>query len=299
MDNYISVIIPVCNGEKTISMCIESLLHQKYPKDRYEIIIIDNNSRDGTVEIVGKYPVRYIEEKKTQSAYAARNTGIKSAKGGILAFMDADCTASPDWLRKGTEGFRDTNIGCVAGGIECHEPEGYVGKYLCKKKIISQEEKPAEFPLPYAKTANAFYTRAVFDKIGFFEEQWVSGGDADYSWRMQLETDYKIKFSPHAIVSHKHRETLRAMFKQCLKWGIGYALLYKKYRDKMSRRSIKQAIWIFRRVFYASFMAALFCFYKKDRLPAEKREEYLELIAFMGWEVGRIIGSVKYGVFAV
>ncbi|MBL7071376.1 MAG: glycosyltransferase [Candidatus Omnitrophica bacterium] len=299
MNTFISVIIPVYNGEKTISKCIESLVHQGYPKDKYEIIIVDNNSRDKTAEIVRKYPIRYIKEEKTQSAYASRNAGMKCAKGDILAFTDSDCVASPDWLRNGIEGFRGANIGCVAGGIECHEPQGYVGRYLCKRKIISQEENPPDMPLPYAKTANAFYARGVFAKIGFFEEKWISGGDADYSWRMQLETKYNIKFCPDAVIFHKHRSTVLSMFNQCVKWGIGYISLYKKYPEKMPKRTLRQTVWVLRRIAYGLMKMILFFFHDKGSMPGEKMEEYLDFIAFTGWEVGRIAGSVKNRVFYI
>lgn len=297
---FLSVIIPVYNGEKTIGECIESLLNQDYPKDKYEIIVVDNNSGDKTAQIVKKYPVRYLEEKAIQSDFAARNRSIRhAANGQILAFTDADCIASRDWLKKSVKAFEDDRIGCVAGSIEGYKAQNYVDEYLSKRKIISQDEKRGDLPLPYAKTANAFYRREVFDKIGLFEERWRSAGDADICWRMQLETDYKIKFIPDTIIFHKHRSTVFSMFKQCLKWGIGYTNLYKKYRERMPKRTLKQTIWIFRRLLYVLAKIGIFSFYKKESMPKDKRKEYLDLISFTGWEVGRIIGSVKNRVFYI
>lgn len=296
---FVSVIVPAHNSEATIEKCIESLLNQEYPKDKYEIIIVDNKSRDRTAKIVKSFPVHYAEEKEIRSAYAARNRGIKQAKGQILAFVDSDCAASRDWLIKGVEGFENVHVGCVGGGIRGGDkPATYVEKYLCKKNIISQEEKPKDLPFPYAKTANAFYRKDVFNKIGLFEEKWISGGDADLSWRMQLETDYKIKFSSDAVVFHKHRETVFSMFKQCEKWGIGYTLLYKKYRERMPKRTCKQTIWILQRLVRVFFQMPIFIFYK-DKMSKEIKEKYLDHISFMGWEVGRILGSITNRVFYI
>lgn len=296
---FVSVIIPVYNGEKTIGECIESLLKLDYPKERYEIIVVDNNSKDRTAQVVKSYRIHYVEEKEIQGAYAARNRGIKQAKGQIFAFIDSDCVASRDWLTKGTEGFENAHVGCVGGAIKGYKPVTYVEKYLCKKNIISQEEKPKDLPFPYAKTANAFYRKDVFNKIGLFEEKWTSAGDADLSWRMQLKTDYKITFSHNSIVFHRHRSTLKQMFGQCVKWGIGYTFLFKKYKDKMPKRSIKESIWIFYWFFYSLINAAIFCLSKKDSIPEDKREKYLDLIAFLGWETGRIIGSVRNRIFYI
>lgn len=296
---FVSIIVPVYNGEATIRECIESLLRQSYSVDRYEIIVVDNGSKDGTADIVKGFSMHYLEEKAIRTSYAARNRGIKEAKGQILAFIDSDCVASPDWLVNGIEGFKDTNIGCVAGGIKGYEPQNYVEEYLCKKNAISQEEKTTDLPFPHVKTANAFYIKDVFTKIGLFEDRWISGGDADLSLRMQLETGYKIKFSPQATVFHKHRSTLVSMFKQSVKWGIGYSLLCKKYRRSIPKRNLRQVIWVFWHFLCISIKVMLFCFLKKNSMSEKKRTEYLDFISFMGWEVGRIAGSIRNRVFCI
>lgn len=295
---FLSIIISVYNGEKTIGECIESLLSQDYPKQRYEIIVVDNKSTDKTAQVIKQYPVLCLEERAIQGDFAARNRGIKQARGQILAFTNADCIASSEWIKEGVIGFAEDEIGCVAGEIKGYEPQNYVEEYLCKRNILTQEEKPSEFPFPYAKGANAFYRKIVLDKIGLFEEKWKTGGDADICWRMQLETNYKIKFVQGATIFHKHRSTVFSMYKQCFKWGIGYTNLYRKYQSRMPRRSLKQTVWIFRRLIYILLKIAIFVFYK-EKLSKEEKDRYLELIAFMGWEIGRIVGSVKNHVFAI
>lgn len=297
---FVSVVVPVYNSEATISECIESLLNQDYAKERYEIIAVDNASKDKSAPLIKGFPVAYTEERVVRSSYAARNRGIRQAQGDILAFTDADCIVSRDWLRKGVEALcEDAHIGCVAGEVRTYKPQTYVEKYLRKKDIFSQEKNAPEFPLHYAKIGNAFYKKEVFTRIGFFEERWVSGGDADLSWRMQLETRLRIAFSHDAIVFHKHRTTLQTMFRQSMKYGIGYSLLCKKYRDKMPSKNSKQVVWVFYRLFHCLLRAIAFFFYKKESMSEEKRDAYLDSISFMGWEIGRIIGSVRNHVFAV
>ena len=96
----ISVIVPVYNSSGCIAELIGSLLDQDYPKELYEVIVVDNNSSDDTVSIIEKHPfVTLLRETETQSSYAARNTGIKAANHALLAFTDADCVATEQWLR--------------------------------------------------------------------------------------------------------------------------------------------------------------------------------------------------------
>jgi len=296
---FVSIIVPVYNNEKIIGDCIEALLGQDYPKDRYEVIIIDNNSTDKSAEIIKSYPVQYALEDTIQTSYAARNRGVKSSRGEILAFLDADCIAEKDWLKKGAGGFAEDNIGCVTGEVKSTKPQNYVEEYLCKKDVFSQKSSLNNFFLPRVVTANTFYRRDVFNKIGFFRERWVSGGDADFGWRMQLETAYKVKFISDAVVFHKHRSTLESMFKQSVKWGIGSVLLYKKYKGKIPPRRLKETLWIIQRLFYIAAKSLIFFFSNKEKMEPKKRGRYLDLVSFMGWEIGRVIGSIKNRVFYI
>ena len=109
---YVSIIVAAYNSEKTIGKCIESLLALDYK--RYEIIIVDNNSSDKTAEIVKQYDVSYQFEKR-RGWPAARNTGIKHSKAEFVANIDADCFASPNWLKILMKGFTAGDVGCVVG----------------------------------------------------------------------------------------------------------------------------------------------------------------------------------------
>lgn len=311
---FVSIIVPVYNGERTIAACIESLPAQDYPKDRYEVIVVDNGSTDGTKEVCMEQGAWRMENHDTprpaphapcyyvfepvRGSYKARNTGIKAARGEILAFTDADCVADKEWLKRGVEGFSDENVGCAAGEIEGYEPSNYVEQYLVDKKELSQEKTLTEALMPYAKTANVFYRKEVFDEIGLFEEKWVSGGDADMAWRMQNETGFKIKYIHKAIVFHKHRSTLRTMFSQCVTWGLGDTLLFKKYRAKTNDRAFLKKIWVLVHALDCIFRILPFLLSsKKEDITKEKINTNLDRLSFIGWEWGRIVGSIKNKVF--
>lgn len=95
----VSVIIPFYNAAPTIERCIQGLLAQDLPPERFEILMVDNNSTDASAAIVRRYPRVTLLREPKQGAYAARNRGLAHARGRILAFTDPDCVPRPDWLR--------------------------------------------------------------------------------------------------------------------------------------------------------------------------------------------------------
>jgi len=108
----VSVVIPSYNEEKNIGRCLESLSNQEEKAD--EIIVVDNNSTDKTVEIAKKYNAIIVKEKK-QGMIPARDTGFNHAKFDIIARTDADTIVPKDWIKRIKEDFRDETIDAVSG----------------------------------------------------------------------------------------------------------------------------------------------------------------------------------------
>jgi len=110
----VSVVVLAHNEEKYIKNCLEGLIGQEEKPD--EIIVVNNNCEDKTIEICKKYPVRIIKEK-TQGIIAARNTGFDVAKYDIIARCDADSFAPPDWIKKIKENFSKKPIAALGGPL--------------------------------------------------------------------------------------------------------------------------------------------------------------------------------------
>ena len=292
---FISVIVPVYNGERTISRCIESLLNQDYPKKNYEIIIVDNNSKDRTAHIIKSYNVKYLLEDRIQTSYAARNTGIRAAKGSILAFTDSDCVASRHWLSEAVKFFSNSNIGCVAGNILGYSPHNFIEKYFIDRGCFDVKRTlENSWFLPFAPTANVFYRKEVFEKIGLFESYWKSGGDVDLCWRMQLFTNYQIAYAEKAIIYHIHRSTLKSFLKQRKTWGIGRALLQKKYKNFLPKYpityKIKASYW---EIYTILVLAIKTLFNVLRRKP--NNYDLLNLLGILAFNLGIIEGRVFHG----
>ncbi|PIS09509.1 glycosyltransferase [Candidatus Beckwithbacteria bacterium CG10_big_fil_rev_8_21_14_0_10_34_10] len=224
-----SIIVPAFNRKETISLCLNALLKQTYFKDDFEIIVVNNNSTDGTDKIVSKFPVRCLRESK-QGAYAARNKGIKAAQGKWLVFTDSDCIPDKNWLKGFSQYIEDDKIGCLAGRVIHLKTKTYLDSLIKRSKAVNQKRALSHSFLPFAVTANVAYRREVFQKIGKFDKNLTMSGDMDFSWRMQLETDWKIKYVPQAIVYHRPRQNLKDFLWQIKGYGLGEKTIEKKYQ---------------------------------------------------------------------
>jgi len=237
--SFASVVIPVRNGSATIGPCIESLLRLTYPRGRFEILVVDNGSTDTTSEILQRYPVSMHLEPRPGS-YVARNRGAALARGEILAFIDADCFAEPDWLSELVAAFDHSDVGCAAGRILSAPARTAVQRYAARRQLMSQEQTLRHLHRPYALAGNCAYRREVFQRLGGFRESLRSGGDADLSWRMQEQLGLQIEYRPGAVVRFSYRESLGAFMRQArgYAWGaMDLATLHGTRRLSIVRRS--------------------------------------------------------------
>ncbi len=266
---FVSIIIPVYNAESTIELCLDSLKKINYPTSKYEIIVSDNGSSDNTLRIVEQYKVKVVFETSVQSSYAARNKGIKEAKGELVAFTDADCSVSENWLRGLVKYADDKSFGCFAGEIEAYKPITLVEKFSERIGLLSQKGAISGYQyLPYAQTANAAYRKDVLDKIGGFNPDFISGGDGDIAWRMQKELGLKIKFIPEATVFHKHRTSLSGLYRQFKRYEQG-KFSFAKYYPDYNLPTIKHRFVGLVKALYEAFWQLIlnfipFVFRKKD-----------------------------------
>lgn|GEM_PF-3297442 len=256
---FVSVIVPVYNGEQTVAQCVESLLAQDYPKDRLEIIFVDNKSKDRTLQILQPYAesgkILLLRETNVLNAYGARNAGVRVSKGDILAFTDADCEANPGWLRELVAGFHDPAIGCTAGEILPAKPNNVIEKYwdaefLSQKRDVGKE-------IPGVRGGSCAFRKEIFDQVGLFREDFPSGGDSELSMRMVVGTKMKIGMSLTAIVRHHNVSTLRAFLKQSLRYGTHISKFTQSASNMLNRPLSLGRLAVISFTFLASFIKRL------------------------------------------
>ena len=228
---YISIIIPVYNSKAIIGDCIQSLLDQDYPKDKLEIIVVDNNSTDGTAETIKQYPVQYLLEDKIQSSYAARNKGAQNAKGEALLFFDADQIVEKDFLKKFARAWDDTQYSAFgAQYIPIGDQKTLAGKYWHTQET-TQFTNPADGK-SFAKLGggNTLIRKEVFHKLGGYDSNLVSWGDYDFSYRLR-QAGYKVKYMDDAVIGHKERNTIQSLLRREYRIGFGRSSFDRKHKE--------------------------------------------------------------------
>jgi len=207
---WVSVVIPIFNGEQMLPLLLGSLAELDYPRERLEILLIDNNSSDGTAKVLQRSGHRVLFEA-IPGCGTARNRGIQEAKGEFIACTDVDCVLDPRWIKDLLSGFISNQIGAVAGNIKPYSLDHPVVRY---EALILRS--PGHCPkhhlfLPTACTANVMYRADVFHKVGLLLNQ--SGGEeVDLNWRMQSQTSYRIHFLEQGgVVYHRYRANIQAL----------------------------------------------------------------------------------------
>jgi glycosyltransferase involved in cell wall biosynthesis len=177
----ITVIICTYNREKYIGQLLDSLAKNDYPESDYEIVLVNNNSTDNTRLICERFAAnhqnisfRYVEEHE-QGLSAARNRGIKEAKGDIVIYVDDDALVDSDYIRTYAEHFSSFPETMAAGGpieplYETAEPS-WMSPYT--KALLTAwmnyGDKVREYPSGrFPGGGNAAYRKSVFDKVGLF-----------------------------------------------------------------------------------------------------------------------------------
>lgn len=214
----VSVIVPVRNDPDGIARCLASLLDQSYPRERYEVIAVDNDSTDDTAAAIRSHTVIYAHAAR-RSSYAARMTGARLARGAVLAFIDADCWAERHWLRAGYDASSRADGGPIVAGqvvVRTTDPPGVCELYDCMKAARQR----AFVRRGFGATANLFVTRATFDRVGGFHETLVSGGDFEFG-RRAIALGIAVSFCPTAIVYTRARASIEAILRRSARLGYG------------------------------------------------------------------------------
>lgn len=236
----VAVVVPVYNGEADLPGLLAGLRQQTYPVERMEIWLVDNGSRDRTSEIIQAaaqtHPhFHYLPYAAIQSSYAARNAAIRAASGEIIAFTDADCRPSPDWLSELVQPFQDPQVGIVAGEIRPLAAQNWLERYADRQQTLSQRNTLGHVFYPYGQTANLAIRAKIFDQVGLFRPHLTTGGDADICWRILQATSWQIRLAEAAVVYHRHRDSLKELRRQWYRYGCSNRYLHELHGVELMR----------------------------------------------------------------
>ena len=182
---FISVVVCAFNEEKLLADCLAGLSEQRYPDDRYEILIIDDESTDKTFEISERF-IASLSPDGVRARVArivhgglsvARNSGIQLSEGEIIAFIDGDAVADPDWLVELSKPFL-SGADYVGGRIDCLNSESWVAMFLQRTRN-RQFFGPKVFS-DHCIGCNMAFRREVFDAVGGFHDSLIDGAKVEW-----------------------------------------------------------------------------------------------------------------------
>jgi len=217
-EKKISVIIPAYNVENEIGDCIESINKSVYKRQNYEIIIVNDGSKDNTKEVIkrickdSRNMIYY--HKRNGGKGSAINYGIKKAKYDCVAITDADCIVDKNWLKNISKGFQNDKIGYVHGFTYKKNPTNILSK-------IQQASKLAIHDYGYYRNveyngASIAFRKEILRSVGGYDTTTISTTDS--TAEKVRDAGFKSKYLKNAIVYSDSTTRLIPYLKQKLRW---------------------------------------------------------------------------------
>ena len=243
----ISVIVPFA-GTRDEADALIAALHRIELLPGDELIVVDNSGEGIVPEADG---VTVVPASAQASAYYARNEGAAGAAGEWLFFTDSDCRPYADVLDQFFAGGPvDDTVGALVGEIEgVADQTALVSRYARSRGHLRQEGHWLYPYRPWGVTANLLVRRSAWESVGGFLEGIRSGGDTEFSWRLQ-DAGWELGYRPTAIVEHLHRDSVRRLARQAARYAAGRAWVMRRYpgsfeRPRLLRRLGRCAVGVF------------------------------------------------------
>jgi glycosyltransferase involved in cell wall biosynthesis len=256
----ISVIVPVFNSSAFLERVIDSLLRQSGIMAAPELIFIDNGSRDGSLELLKRYPQATVLQEPERGSYAARNQGLERARGDIVAFTDSDCYPVPGWLAAIERGFRDPEAQLLLG------PRRSVGVSRGARLLAEYDNRKMEMicgmddPTPYYGYTNNMAVRSeTMARYGPFDFR-QRGADTLLLHRVLAgEGCRAVCWNPGMVVEHAELDSVASYYRKARIYGESHRAFdadgsirplsarerIEAYRRAVSPRQPLDAAWLF------------------------------------------------------
>ena len=264
----VTAMIVVRNEENYIEKSFKSLLEQDFPKDMYEIIIIDGCSTDNTLNIVKKLMSKYEDKikitllKNEKKILAAGwNIGIKHASGKYVVRIDAHASAEKDFIKNSLETIQKLpeDVACVGGKLKSvylENEDKTISKVLSSPFGIGNSKFRYSDKAQYVDTvAFGLYKKEVFDKVGYFDETLERNQDNNMHNRIR-KAGYKFYFNPEIRSNYYVRSNLKKMIKQGFSNGKWNIIVFKQDKKSLSLRHLIPLLFVLSII----FLSILSCF---------------------------------------
>lgn len=230
----VSLMVPCFNEEDNLGGVLNSLLEMDWPKEKLEIIVIDDGSSDNTLEIAKQFQEKdsriRVFHKENGGKYTALNLALTKAKGEIVGCVDADCYVEKDAVKKMLKYFETPEVAAVVATIKILRPDSILqgiqyAEYLISaflKKMFSFLDSITVTPGPLS-----LFKKEIFDIVGPYKKAYMTE-DLEMALRLQSK-NLKIAHSIESVVYTQGQSSLRGLFRQRLRWRRGFLLNLKDY----------------------------------------------------------------------
>ncbi|HET7009295.1 MAG TPA: sugar transferase [Anaerolineales bacterium] len=229
---YLSVVVPARDAADTLGACIRALQRQVYPREQYEVIVVDDGSSDATPCIAEGIADRVVRQHRRGPA-AARNAGAAAAHGEIVVFTDSDCVPAADFLERLGDAFRDPDVVAAKGAYRTAQ-HGLVPRFVQQEYEHKYDRMLRQATIDFVDTYAAAYRREVFLENGGFDVSYTRASveDQELSFRLARK-GYPMVFIPSAVVEHRHDRSVGEYVRR--KFGIGYwkAFLLRDHPERL------------------------------------------------------------------
>jgi glycosyltransferase involved in cell wall biosynthesis len=285
----LSVIVASYNARKTMEHCLTSLRNQKTDK-AFEIIVVDS-SADNTAELIEeKFPeVKVYTFSERKFCGDARNFAISKARGEIIAFIDADCTAEKNWVDEILK-VHQSPYPAIGGAIANGNNPSFVSwaAYFCE---FSQwmPHTPTTWMTDVA-AANMSYKRKIFEKLGRFIEG-THCSDTEFHWRLG-QIGHSIRFVPSILISHHSIDNFSRFISHEYHHGKNFALV-RVASQNFSK--VRKSIYV---IFFSLIPLILFLriglrnIKNRIYLPAFLKTLPLLILGLIAWSLGECVGYI-------
>ena len=235
---FTSIVVPTYNRTHLVELCLDSLFNQSYPTTRYEVIVVDDGSTEDTVERATMLAKQWngafrIIQKANGGPASARNAGLKASEAEIIAFIDSDCVAAPDWLEKLISTLVTAEAAGVGGPVLGAEITSLVADYLEASKFYRHRVRNGK--VDYLITGNTAFRRMALLDVGGFRTIGAGGSDdVDLSFKLQ-QAGYKlVTTDTGAVVHHGSPQTVRELWRSLYRYGRGNYIMSSGWRGRRS-----------------------------------------------------------------
>jgi len=226
-----SIIVPTHDRPQLLQLCLSAIARLNYPAEQFEVIIVDDGSKQASDPIISRFNTRlnlHLLKQSNAGPASARNLGAEHATGDYFAFTDDDCMPTRDWLWRLAESLRNKPDVAVCGKTLNFDDQNAfsIADQLISDYLVSHYNRDPENAL-FALGNNLAISREHYHGLEGFNADFVTGEDREFCYRLR-KMNLRLIHEPRAVVFHAHPLTLKTFFQRHYSYGKGSCRYHRR-----------------------------------------------------------------------